>query len=92
LLEHWNLPTRMGTINNVEKFDADSLNVSFKQANILDPMTRILLEHTYEAIIDAGINPKQLRGKNIAVIIGTSYLESQKTFLYENLQVNQNIN
>ncbi|GAB1860823.1 Fatty acid synthase [Camponotus japonicus] len=80
------IPPRMGTINNVEKFDADFFNVSFKQAHTLDSMTRILLEHTYEAIIDAGINPKQLKGKNTAVIIGTSILESQGNFMYENLQ------
>jgi len=77
----------MGTINNVEKFDAGFFNVCFKQSHTLDPMTRILLEHTYEAIVDAGINPKQLRGKNTAVIIGTSFLESQERFMYENLQV-----
>ncbi|XP_067207661.1 fatty acid synthase-like [Linepithema humile] len=86
-IEHSDLPTRMGTINNLEKFDADFFDISFKQANILDPMIRMLLEHTYEAIIDAGINPKQLRGKNTAVIIGTSFLESQETFLYKNLQI-----
>jgi len=89
-LEHPDLPPRMGTINNVEKFDADFFNVSFKQAHTLDSMTRILLEHTYEAIVDAGINPKQLQGKNTAVIIGTSILESQGNFMYENLQVEQN--
>lgn len=77
----------MGTINNVEKFDAGFFNVCFMQAHTLDSMTRILLEHTYEAIVDAGINPKQLRGKNTAVIIGTSFLESQERFMYENLQV-----
>ncbi|XP_067207291.1 fatty acid synthase-like [Linepithema humile] len=86
-IEHSDLPTRMGTINNVEKFDADFFDISFKQANIIDPMIRMLLEHTYEAIIDAGINPKQLRGKNTAVIIGSCYLESQETLLYKNFQI-----
>lgn len=83
------LPSHMGIMNNVEKFDADFFDTSFKQAHSLDPMARMLLEHTYEAIIDAGINPKELRGKNTAVIMGTSYLESQEKFLYENLKVNQ---
>ncbi|XP_029659420.1 fatty acid synthase-like isoform X2 [Formica exsecta] len=83
----WKIARRMGVINNVEKFDADFFNVPFKQVHTLEPMTRMLLEHTYEAIIDAGINPKQLRGKNTAVIIGTSFLESQNKFMYENLQV-----
>ncbi|XP_067207655.1 fatty acid synthase-like isoform X2 [Linepithema humile] len=86
-IEHSDLPTRLGTINNLEKFDADFFDISFKQANIMDPTIRMLLEHTYEAIIDAGINPKQLRGKNTAVIIGSCYLESQETFLYKNLQI-----
>ncbi|XP_072763054.1 fatty acid synthase-like [Anoplolepis gracilipes] len=85
--EHPDLPGRMGTINNVEKFDADFFNLSLEQAHTLDSMTRMLLEHTHEAIIDAGINPKQLRGKNTAVIIGTCFIESQKKFMYENPQV-----
>ncbi|XP_012061994.1 PREDICTED: fatty acid synthase-like, partial [Atta cephalotes] len=75
--EHIDIPRRMGTINNIEKFDADFFEVSFEQANIFSPEVRMLLEHSYEAIIDAGINPKQLQGKNTAVIIGTSYNETQ---------------
>lgn len=78
---------RMGIINNLEKFDADFFGLSFKQAHVLMPEGRMLLEHSYEAIIDAGINPKQLRGKDTAVIIGTSYIEAQEKFLYKNYQV-----
>ncbi|XP_067215658.1 fatty acid synthase-like [Linepithema humile] len=86
-IEHLDIPIRMGIINNVEKFDANFFDISFKQVNVLDPMTRMLLEHTYEAIIDAGINPKELRGKNTAVVVGTSIIESQEKFLYENLPI-----
>ncbi|XP_012058768.1 PREDICTED: fatty acid synthase-like [Atta cephalotes] len=46
----------------------------------------MLLEHSYEAIIDAGINPKQLRGKNTAVVIAVSYIEAQEKFLYQDFQ------
>lgn len=76
----------MGTIYNVEKFDADFFNMSFEEAHTLDAMTRMVLEHTYEAIVDAGINPKQLRGKNTAVIMGTCFMESQQ-IMYENPEV-----
>ncbi|XP_067209348.1 fatty acid synthase-like [Linepithema humile] len=86
-IEYLDLPTRMGTINNLEKFDADFFDMSFKETNTLDSMIRMLLEHTHEAIIDAGINPKQLRGKNTAVIIGTCYFESLATFVYNNFQI-----
>jgi len=47
----------------------------------------MLLEHSYEAIIYVGINPKQLRGKDTAVIIGISIIDTQKKFLYEDYQV-----
>ncbi|XP_025994131.1 fatty acid synthase isoform X2 [Solenopsis invicta] len=85
-IDHPDLPNCMGTINNVEKFDADFFGLSFEQAHIFSPEMRLLLEHSYEAIIDAGINPKQLRGKNTAVIIGTSFIEMQEKCLYENIQ------
>ncbi|KAL6431669.1 hypothetical protein ACFW04_007306 [Cataglyphis niger] len=84
--EYPNLPECIGTVNDLEKFDADFFNTSIKQAHTLDPMARLLLEHAYEAIIDAGINPMQLRGKNTGVIVGMTVLESQQKFMYENLQ------
>jgi len=77
----------MGIINNVEKFDGDSFGVSFELAHAFLPETRHLLECSYETLIDAGFNPKQLRGKNTAVIIATCYPESQAKMLYENLEV-----
>ncbi|KYQ49068.1 Fatty acid synthase [Trachymyrmex zeteki] len=81
------LPKRIGIINNMEKFDADFFGLSFKQAHTLTCEARMLLEHSYEAIIDAGINPKQLRGKNTAVIIATSFIEVQQKFLYQDFQL-----
>jgi len=87
LLEHPEIPCRMGTVNNIEKFDADFFGLSSEQAHALTPETRLLLEHSYEAVIDAGFNPKQLRGKNTAVIIATYYIETQSKMLYEDVQV-----
>ncbi|XP_025074607.1 fatty acid synthase-like [Pogonomyrmex barbatus] len=77
----------MGTINNLGKFDADFFGFSVEQAHACDPMLRMLLEHSYEAVIDAGINPKQLRGKNTAVIVGLAYNEAYVKFLYEDYQI-----
>jgi len=87
LLEHPEIPERMGTINNAEKFDANFFGLTFEQAHTLSPETRLLLEYSYEAVIDAEFNPKQLRGKNTAVIIATCYIETQSKMLYEDLQV-----
>ncbi|XP_011884034.1 PREDICTED: fatty acid synthase-like [Vollenhovia emeryi] len=86
--EHPDLPRRMGVINNTRKFDADFFDFPFEQAQIFLPEIKILLEHSYEAIIDAGINPKQLRGKNTAVIIGNSLCETQLNLMYTDLKLN----
>ncbi|XP_039303434.1 fatty acid synthase-like [Solenopsis invicta] len=86
-IEHSEIPKCLGTINNVEKFDADFFGLSFEQAHAFTPEARLLMEHAYEAIIDAGINPKQLKGKNTAVIIAVTYVETQEKFIYENLQL-----
>ncbi|XP_018362103.1 PREDICTED: fatty acid synthase [Trachymyrmex cornetzi] len=87
-LDHPDIPQRTGKINDVNKFDALFFGVHFKQAHTMDPMCRILLEHAYEAIIDAGVNPKQLRGSRTGVFVGACFSESEKTWFYEKLQVN----
>ncbi|XP_020294893.1 fatty acid synthase-like [Pseudomyrmex gracilis] len=86
--EHPDLPKRLGIINNLNKFDAEFFDICDSYANTLDPSLRILLERTYEAIVDAGINPKQLQGRNIATIVATSSIESQSEFVYRDIQMN----
>lgn len=82
---HFNpeIPKRSGKIYELEKFDATFFGVHFKQAHTMDPQTRILMEVAYEAVIDAGINPKSLRGTKTGVYIGSCISESEKTWFYE---------
>lgn len=78
------IPKRMGNIYDIDKFDAQFFGVHFKQAESLDPQSRLLQERAYEAIIDAGVHPKSLRGSATGVFIGAGLVESDKTLLYEN--------
>ena len=48
------LPKRSGKLKDISKFDATFFGVHPKQANGMDPQLRMLLEVTYEAIVDAG--------------------------------------
>jgi len=48
------LPKRSGKLKNLTKFDASFFGVHPKQANAMDPQLRILLEVTYEALLDSG--------------------------------------
>nr|WIW72532.1 fatty acid synthase [Kerria lacca] len=86
-LEHPEIPQRTGKLNEVNKFDAAFFGVHYKQAQTMDPMSRILLEKAYEAVVDAGYNPKQLRGSKTGVFIGACFSESEKTWFYEKIQI-----
>lgn len=77
------IPKRSGKINNLEKFDAMFFGVHFKQAHTMDPQSRLLVERAYEAVVDAGVNPKTLRGTRTGVFIGSCFSESEKTWFYE---------
>lgn len=62
---------------DLEKFDDKFFSVHQKQAELMDPCMRMLLELTHEAIIDAGINPSELRGSRTGVYIGLSFVETE---------------
>ncbi|NXO39594.1 FAS synthase, partial [Locustella ochotensis] len=72
----YGLPRRNGKLKDISKFDASFFGVHPKQANTMDPQLRLLLEVSYEAILDGGINPGTLRGTDIGVWVGASGSEA----------------
>jgi len=74
----YGLPSRAGKIKDLSKFDAQFFGVHGKQANLMDPQARMLLELTYEAICDAGINPQILRGTRTGVYVGACVSEVEE--------------
>jgi hypothetical protein len=57
------LPKRSGKLKTLNKFDAAFFGVNPKQANSMDPQLRMLLEVTYEAVVDSGSD------KRVTIII-----------------------
>jgi fatty acid synthase, animal type len=45
----------------------------------------MLVEHAYEAVLDAGVNPRTLKGSRTGVFIGACFGESERTWLYEKI-------
>ncbi|XP_003739693.1 fatty acid synthase [Galendromus occidentalis] len=70
------LPARSGKIKDLSRFDARFFGVTPRLANLMDPQLRMLLETTYEAIVDAGYEPRTLRGRKIGVYVGVTYADS----------------
>lgn len=77
------IPKRAGKIYDLEMFDAAFFDVPRREAHTMDPQIRILMEHAYESVLDAGVNPESLRGSNTAVIVGACFAESEKHWFYD---------
>jgi fatty acid synthase len=75
------VPKRVGIIQDLDKFDANFFSISHRAAQYMDPQQRILQEHAYEAILDAGICPKELRGSKTGVFVGCSSAEADDYLL-----------
>jgi len=62
---------RGGFINGIDKFDNEFFNIFPKEAENIDPMQRLLLQATFEALEDAGDRLDRFRGSKTAVYIGS---------------------
>ena len=70
------LPKRNGKLKDISKFDAEFFRINPTQAHAMDPQLRVLFEVAYEAIIDAGYNPVELRGSQTGVFVGNMFMEA----------------
>lgn len=76
------MPARIGFIDDIDKFDATFFGVPYKQVNRMDPQGRMLIECAYEAVLDAGVCPRSIRGSRTAVLIGTSSCDSDDSLYF----------
>mgnify|MGYP005983972423 CR=1 FL=1 len=73
--DHHDLPKRNAPIDNIDKLDAGYFGLHYRQVNFMDPTLRVLMETVIEAVMDAGINPSELKGCNTAVFLGLCWSE-----------------
>ncbi|XP_016657076.1 fatty acid synthase isoform X4 [Acyrthosiphon pisum] len=66
-----------GKIKNIDTFDPTFFRVHPKLAKVMDTMTKICLERSIEAIIDAGLSPADLHGTNTGVFMGSAISETE---------------
>ncbi|XP_065203846.1 fatty acid synthase-like [Planococcus citri] len=75
--DEWNVPSATGQVSVVKKFDDTFFGIYSGVAGMMDPLTRVAIERAYEAIMDAGVNPKSLRSANIAVYTNSCISDSE---------------
>lgn len=59
-----------GFLDEISSFDASFFRISPKEAELMDPQQRILLELCWECLENAGYPAKKLRGTKMGVFIG----------------------
>ncbi|MET8765707.1 type I polyketide synthase [Streptomyces sp. NPDC004658] len=67
------VPQQGGYLSDVSRFDADFFGVAGREADVLDPQHRLLLEVAWEALEHAGLPPDRLAGSPTGVFTGLSY-------------------
>ncbi|XP_062548544.1 fatty acid synthase-like [Armigeres subalbatus] len=76
------IPRRTGKVNNLENFDADFFGVGRTERDTMDPQVRMTIEHAYEAMLDAGVNPQSMRGSRTGVFSGVCFSETEVNMYY----------
>ncbi|MDH2426507.1 beta-ketoacyl synthase N-terminal-like domain-containing protein [Sphaerisporangium sp. TRM90804] len=57
-------------LSDIEGFDAEFFGLSPREAELMDPQQRILMETTWEALENAGLPPHELAGTDAGVFMG----------------------
>ena len=66
---------RGGFVEGIDQFDARFFRISPIEARMMDPRQRMMLETTYQALEDAGIDPDKLRGSRTGLYAGIATSE-----------------
>ncbi|KAJ3652395.1 hypothetical protein Zmor_018364 [Zophobas morio] len=72
-LDRPDIPKRSAKIKVINKFDAGYFGLHYRQADVMDPALRILMETVIEAVMDAGINPLELKGSKTGVFVSVGW-------------------
>ena len=66
-----------GFLAEIDRFDADFFQLSPREAELMDPQHRVLLETVWHALEDAACRPSSLAGSKTGVFVGVQSVDYQ---------------
>lgn len=75
-----------GFIEGEDQFAPDFFGISVYEAEFMDPQHRLFLKAAWEAIWDAGYDPKGFAGRSVGVFAGVQFQDYQKLLDADGLQ------
>ncbi|XXY46426.1 beta-ketoacyl synthase N-terminal-like domain-containing protein [Sorangium sp. So ce269] len=66
---------RFGSIGDVARFDSAFFGISAREAAMLDPQQRILLEEAWRCVEDSGIPLHELRSSRVCTLVGATSVD-----------------
>lgn len=73
-------------IDNIDKFDHNFFNISFRDAQAMDPAHRLFLQIAWEAIEDAG-STQDIKNSNTGIFVGFSSNNNYEKIIKSNLSL-----
>ncbi len=61
-----------GFLEDYDRFDPYFFNITPVEAEVMDPQQRVLMEETWKAIENAGLDPQTLSGSRCGIFVGAS--------------------
>ncbi|XP_054714096.1 fatty acid synthase-like [Uloborus diversus] len=72
-----------GIINDIDRFDNEFFGIPSACSHLMDPSQRKTLEVCYEAILDSGYDPHDLKGSNIGVYHALANQDGRDMLIYQ---------
>ncbi len=76
-----------GFLKGIDRFDADFFKMTAREASLVDPQHRLLLELAWEALEDAGQPADRLAGSPVGVFVGMTNFDYLRLSLRDPLRV-----